>query len=81
MDELGGLIRSLRKEKGLTQAVLARQLGMSRGTISSIEKGTIPEIGIRKIEAILRVLGYRLTAVPARGRPTLDELKRSGFHD
>jgi hypothetical protein len=27
------------------------------------------------------MLGYRLTAVPNRRRPTLDELKEKNFHD
>jgi transcriptional regulator with XRE-family HTH domain len=81
MEDLGTLIRSLRKDKGLTQAALASRLSMSRATISAIENGTVAEIGIRKVEGLLNMLGYRLTAVPNRRRPTLDELKEKNFHD
>ena len=81
MESIGSTIRELRKQKGLTQAALASLVGMSRSTISSIENNTIAEIGIRKVEMILNVFGYTLTAKPRRGRPTLDELKNAHFHD
>lgn len=81
LDTLGSTIKTLRKEKGLTQSDLAGALGMSRSTISSIENDTIAEIGIRKVEAILNLLGHTLEAVPRRRRPTLDELKVRNFHD
>jgi len=54
---------------------------MSRATISGIENNSIPEVGIRKVAAILEGLGYELTAMPKRGRRTLDELKGGGIHD
>lgn len=82
MENLGQLIRSLRKERRLTQQMLAEQYGMSRATISGIENNTMPEIGIRKVEAILSGFGYELTASPRQtSRPTLDSLKTAGFHD
>ncbi|MNJ37530.1 HTH-type transcriptional regulator SinR [compost metagenome] len=80
MDTIGKTIKKLRKEKGLSQAELASQLGMSRSTISSIENNTIPEIGIRKVEAILTLLGHTLVAAPLRRRPTLDDLKETNLH-
>ena len=81
MEAIGRTIKKLRKEKGLSQAGLASQLGMSRSTISSIENNTIAEIGIRKVEAILNLLGHTLSAVPMRRRPTLDDLKVSNLHE
>ncbi|MGC5703904.1 helix-turn-helix transcriptional regulator [Pseudomonas sp. NFXW11] len=82
MESLGHLIRNLRKEHKLTQQALAQQYGMSRATISGIENNSLPEIGLRKVEAILNGFGYELSAVPrARQRPTLDSLKQAHFHD
>lgn len=81
MENLGKLIRALRKERKLSQQTLAHQYGMSRATISGIENNTLSEIGLRKVEAILNGFGYELTAVPRQSkRPTLDTLKKVDFH-
>ncbi|CAG8872715.1 hypothetical protein PS726_05256 [Pseudomonas fluorescens] len=81
MENLGKLIRTLRKERKLSQQALAQQYGMSRATISGIENNTLSEIGLRKVEAILNGFGYELTAVPRQTkRPTLDTLKKVDFH-
>lgn len=81
MNDLGLLIKQLRKAAGLSQSQLAQRHGMSRATISGIENNTIPEVGIRKVAAILEGLGYELTATPKRRRKTLDELKLENIHD
>jgi HTH-type transcriptional regulator/antitoxin HipB len=80
MEGVGKVIREQRKLKKLTQAQLAGSVGMSRATLSAIENGTVPEVGIRKVEALLRVLGYALVAVPAKRRPTLDEVRSMNIH-
>ncbi|KPU56938.1 helix-turn-helix family protein [Pseudomonas fluorescens] len=81
MENLGELIRILRKERKLSQQALAQKYGMSRATISGIENNAISEIGLRKVEAILNGFGYELTAVPRQSkRPTLDSLKKVDFH-
>ena len=81
MENLGKLIRTLRKERKLSQQALAQQYGMSQATISGIENNTLSEIGLRKVEAILNGFGYELTAVPRQTkRPTLDTLKKVDFH-
>ncbi|MCX2543202.1 helix-turn-helix transcriptional regulator [Pseudomonas sp. COW5] len=82
MEQIGELIRSLRKAQKLSQQALAQQYGMSRATISGIENNTVSEIGLRKVEAILNGFGYELTAVPRQSRrPTLETLQQVNFHD
>ncbi|MFI8222102.1 MULTISPECIES: helix-turn-helix domain-containing protein [Pseudomonas] len=82
MEQLGELIKALRKANKMTQQALAQQYGMSRATISGIENNTIAEIGLRKVEAILNGFGYELTAVPRQSRrPTLDTLQKVNFHE
>ena len=60
MEEIGKVIKQQRKAQGLSQSELASKVGMSRATISGIENNTIPEVGVRKLEAILQVLGHTL---------------------
>lgn len=67
MDQLGMLVRAERQRRGLTQAALATCVRTSRATISGIEQGTLREVGLHKVEAILDALGYALIIKP-RGR-------------
>ena len=53
LPELGPLLRSARKQAGLSQTRLAQPLGMSRATISALEGGRCEEIGFAKLAAIL----------------------------
>jgi transcriptional regulator with XRE-family HTH domain len=75
MFELGIKIRQVRKEKKLTQAQLACMAGITRKTLSQIETGTVPDIGIRKVERTLEILGLELSLRPAGAPPTLEELQ------
>jgi len=56
--KLGEFIREKRKEKGLTQEEMARQLGMTRQTLGKIEKGYFGEVSFLKVMATLIMLGY-----------------------
>jgi HTH-type transcriptional regulator / antitoxin HipB len=76
LDEIGQKICKARKSKSISQENLANQLGMSRSTISGIEKGTIPEIGIRKVMSICNALGLELLVQEKKKRPTLQQLLR-----
>lgn len=71
---MGQLICKARKNRKLSQAALAGQLGMSRATISGIENGTVSEIGIRKILSICAALGLELFLQEKTRRPTLQQL-------
>jgi transcriptional regulator with XRE-family HTH domain len=59
--QTGMMIRDARKQAGLTQAELARRLGMSRATISQLENGVIGDLGIRKLAQIGDRLGLEVT--------------------
>lgn len=73
--EIGQQIRRERKKRKLTQAALASLLGMSRTTIGQIEKGTIGDIGVRKLIRILEILDLELRVRIGGAPPTLDELR------
>ena len=66
LSEIGNRIRSERRKKGLTQARLAEEAGLSRATLNGLEKGTIRELGFHKLDAILGILGLALTPTRAR---------------
>lgn len=54
---------------------MAKDLGMSRATISQIESGTVQDVGVRKLIRILDYLGLELRVRPTGRPPTLDELR------
>lgn len=72
---IGKQIRQARKDRKLSQADVAKTLGMSRTTIGQIENGTVQEIGVRKLIRVLEFLGLELRVRPAGRPPTLEELR------
>jgi len=58
--ELGNTVKRLRKERGLTQEMLAQQANISRATLSKLENGHIAQISIVTLNDILNHLGYEL---------------------
>lgn len=70
------LIR-LRKAHGLTQAELARLAGLSRMTVSKIERGQVdPQLST--LEELARVLGAHYMVVPKGLRKELEAFLASG---
>jgi len=61
LQEIGHQIRQARLARALTQAQLARAAGVSRTTLNQLENGLFPDLGIRKLRAILDQVGLALT--------------------
>ncbi|WP_419924304.1 helix-turn-helix domain-containing protein [Candidatus Poriferisocius sp.] len=68
--DLGHFIRTERRRQGITQAVLAARLGVSRKWLSEAENGK-PTIEVGLAMAALRELGHMLRAAP-RPEPEFD---------
>ena len=62
--ELGSTVKKLRKERGLTQEMLAQQADISRATLSKLENGHIAQVSIVTLNDILNHLGYELDVKP-----------------
>lgn len=73
LDHLGQQIKTLRKQKGWSQLQLAEMAGLDRTTLGMLERNDYSDIGIRKVQRVLELLGKKLTWSNA-GLPTLDEL-------
>lgn len=75
LQELGLEIKNLRKQSKYSQDEMESFSGTTKRTISKIENGFVDEVGIKKVEMILNLLGYELSIRP-KGRPkTLEELQ------
>lgn len=73
--DIGKQIRQVRKSRKISQAEIAKALGMSRTTIGQIENGSVQEIGVRKLIRLLEFLGLELRVRPAGQPPTLEDLR------
>ena len=73
--EIGRQIQLARKSRKITQAEVGKALGMSRSTIGQIEKGTVQDIGVRKLIRLLEFLGLEIRVRQAGRPPTLEELR------
>lgn len=58
--EIGQNIKKLRKDKNLTQELLASQCGISRVTLGKIERGELGTTSVRTLDFILASLGYEI---------------------
>lgn len=80
MIDLGVRIKNRRKELGMTQSFLAESNRMSRATISNLENGRLPEIGIRKVISLCSTLRLEFELKEASSRPTLRSLLKEKEH-
>ena len=58
--KIGAKIKSLRKEKKLTQTQLSNAVGITRQTLSKLEKGEISKVSLQVFIKILDLLDYEL---------------------
>jgi transcriptional regulator with XRE-family HTH domain len=72
---VGREVAAARKASGLSQTALGRAAGLSRPTISALERGVIPDLGVQKLIRLLEVLDLELLVRPAGHPVTLDDLK------
>lgn len=68
IQEIGQEVRGARQARGLTQAQLARAVGLSRETLNLLESGLVRDLGLRKVLAVLDYLGLAIMLQPI-GRP------------
>lgn len=80
LEQLGLQIKALRKQKGWSQSQLAEMAGLDRTTLGLLERNDYTDIGIRKVQRVLALLGKKLTLANA-GLPTLDELVAAQTED
>ena len=73
--DFGKNIALMRKEQKISQLQMAKDLHISRATISALENANMGDIGIRKILQIVDYLGYELTFKEKSAFPTFEELK------
>lgn len=74
LPEIGLRIRQARAARGMTQAMLAAEAGVSRATLNELENGVLKDLGIAKVIALARVVGLRIEAMPAPSRSRGDYL-------
>ncbi|MDO8958851.1 MAG: helix-turn-helix transcriptional regulator [Rhodocyclaceae bacterium] len=72
--QFGRQLRKARQGAGLTQEDLAQAAGVSRVTVNQIENGVFPDLGCRKLLALLAVVGLDLAVTP-KERKEKDYLK------
>lgn len=72
--ELGEELKNLRKSKKITSEQMAKDLHISRATISNFENGGTVDIGLKKALQIADYLGYELVLKEKSKFPTFEEL-------
>ncbi len=75
LSELGLEIKRLRKEKKYSQDEMEKYSHITKRTISKVENGFIDEVGIKKVETLLNLLGYEFSVRPKNRPKTLEELQ------
>ena len=75
LQDLGESIAGRRKQLGLQQREVAALAGITAESLSRFERGRSAEFGVRKLLAVLAVLGAELEVVNEGQAGNLDELR------
>jgi transcriptional regulator with XRE-family HTH domain len=62
LSEIGMLVRERRLALGLSQDRLAKLAGLSRATVNQLETGTLVDLGVAKLSALMDLVGLQLEA-------------------
>ena len=73
LHEIKNAVRTRRKDIGLSQRALAELSGLSRATINQLEQGTLNDLSLTRIAAVLEAIGLSLVVTPAHERSRLIE--------
>ena len=65
VDDVAGTVRSVRRERGWTQAQLATKAGVSRDLVNRLERGS-GRVEVAKVLDVLAALGLATTVEPRR---------------
>lgn len=72
--EFGKSISQLRKSKKISQTQIAKDLAISRATISSLENGSSVDVGLKKVLRILDYLDFEINIKEKSRFPVFEEL-------
>jgi len=76
LEELGESVAAARRSLRLKQTEVASRAGITRESLLRFERGHVAEFGVRKLLAVLAVLGMEISFAPKGMSGTLDELRR-----
>lgn len=71
---MGQEVRRLRRERGISQQLMADHLAISRATLNAFENGRTGDIGIKKVMKMVDYLGMELCLRDKSPFPTFEEL-------
>lgn len=74
--ELGALVAERRHALAMQQKEVARRAGLTPESLSRLERGHLPEFGVRKLINLLNVLGLELRVTERGTAGNLDELRK-----
>lgn len=76
--ELTNELKRLRKNKKISQETMARDLHISRATLSNFESGNSSDIGLKKVIDMLEYLGFEFQIKEKSPFPTFEEIVKNG---